>query len=290
MPGRRLVLAASAAWITLPLAARVAQAQPRGAPLRFGADRSLVASGLARALQLAFAADTGIDVKLVAQPSLSLLDAARDGEVDVALANAPAAEEALARQTLVHDRRLIATGEFVLVGAREPSPARGRRPVPAAPAAPAVDPLLVLNRLYQVGQSADAAASQVASAGAPAPVLAPRPFLTPGDGSGAHFVEHALWRSAQLEPRPPWYRIADPARGSVVAQARALGATTLLDRGEWLAGGGAPLDVLAVVGVETVHAMRSFRASHPAGRMFITWISGRQGRAVVGRQRGYRAG
>jgi hypothetical protein len=29
--------------------------------------------------------------------------------------------------------------------------------------------------------------------------------------------------------------------------------------------------------VETVHAMRSFRVSHPAGRIFIDWIGGRRG-------------
>lgn len=266
MPGRRLVLAASAAWIAAPLPGGLARAQPRGAPLRFGADRSLVASGLARALQSAFAGDTGIDLKLVAQPALALLDAARDGEVDVVLANAPSGEEALANQTLVHDRRLVANGEFLLVG---PAP-RGRAPQP--PAGAGGDLAEHFERLHLAGETA----GQV--------------FLTPGDGSGAHVAEQALWRRARLEPRAPWYRAADPGRGSLLAQARALGAATLVDRGEWLAAGGRPLDVLATAGPEPVHAMRSFRVSHPAGKMFIAWISGRPGRAVVGRQRGYRAG
>jgi hypothetical protein len=39
---------------------------------------------------------------------------------------------------------------------------------------------------------------------------------------------------------------------------------------------------------ETVHAMRSFRSPHPAGKMFVAWIAGRRGRAVVAAQRGYR--
>ena len=39
---------------------------------------------------------------------------------------------------------------------------------------------------------------------------------------------------------------------------------------------------------ESVHAMRSFRVSHPAGKIFIAWIGGGRGRAVVASHRGYR--
>ncbi|MGZ5713625.1 MAG: hypothetical protein ACXWIG_05655, partial [Caldimonas sp.] len=112
-------------------------ASPRGwaqaslgstSPLRLGVDRALVESGLGPSLRRAFSADTGIGVKLVAGPALAVLDALKEGELDAAMTNAPLAEAALDRQGLVHDRRAIAAGEFVLVG---PVP-RGRGKPPAA--------------------------------------------------------------------------------------------------------------------------------------------------------------
>jgi tungstate transport system substrate-binding protein len=40
---------------------------------------------------------------------------------------------------------------------------------------------------------------------------------------------------------------------------------------------------------EQVHAMRSFRVNHPAGKIFVAWIAGPKGRRVTAAQRGYRA-
>ena len=40
---------------------------------------------------------------------------------------------------------------------------------------------------------------------------------------------------------------------------------------------------------ESVHAMRGFRVNHPAGKIFVAWVAGPQGRRVVAAQRGYRA-
>ena len=89
----------------------------------------------------------------------------------------------------------------------------------------------------------------------------------------------------------PWYVAAEPAR-DFIAQVRARGAYALVERGAWAAAGGAPLAIIAEgdpMLVESVHAMRSFRVSHPAGKIFIAWIAGGRGRAVVARHAGYRA-
>ena len=88
----------------------------------------------------------------------------------------------------------------------------------------------------------------------------------------------------------PWYRLAEP-QPDLVGQARARAAYAIVERGAWIARGGAPLSILVERdprGVESVHAMRSFRSPHPAGKLFLAWIAGPSGRAVVGRQRGYR--
>lgn len=259
---RRPFLAAVGALALAPAA--WAERRGAGGPLRLGVDRSLADSGLAAALQRGFGADTGIAVELVPGPALAVLDAVAQGQVAAALTNAPEAEGRLAAQTLVHDRRPIAAGEFVVVG-----PARRGRPEATS------------------GAGAEALA-RIRHRAAAAPALV---FLSAGDGSGVHLAEQALWRAARIEPVPPWYLGADPAR-SFVAQVRSRGAYAVVERGAWAALGGAPLAVL-VQGdpalAEPVHAMRSFRVSHPAGRIFMDWIAGGRGRAVVAAQRAYRA-
>jgi len=266
---RRPLLAASLALMAVPAARAERSTGPLTGPLRLGVDRSLAESGLAHSLQHAFGADTGIAVKLVPGPALAVLDAVRDGEVDAALTNAPAAEAKLERQGLVHDWRPIAEGEFILVGPTPPRLAsRGRQPPPGRSG---VDGLV---RIRELAATAEGLV-----------------FLSAGDGSGAHVAEQELWRAARIEPMAPWYLTAATA-GSLIDQARARGAYAVVERGAWAAQGGAPLAVLVeddpTLG-ETVHAMRSFRVTHPAGRIFVGWISGARGRAVVAAHRGYRA-
>lgn len=268
MPSRRLFVAAALATSALAGLARAQKPAERGGPFRLGIDRALAESGLARSLQHAFGADTGIAVLLVPGPALVVLEATRNGEVDAALVNAPAAEDALEKQGLVHDRRPIAAGEFILVG---PAPAkvRGRRPPPGQSG------VEVLERLR--AQGATDPGSFV--------------FLSANDGSGVHVAEQALWRAARIEPVALWYLAADAAL-AFTAQVRSRGAYALVERGAWTAAGGAPLAIIAEgdpLLAEPVHAMRSFRVSHPAGKIFVAWIAGSRGRAVVARHPGYRA-
>ena len=265
MLSRRVFVAAAAA-ATLSGRTRAERPSDRGGPLRLGVDRALVESGLARSLQHAFGADTGIAVLLVPGPALGVLDAARNGEIDAALVNAPAAEDVLEQQGLVHDRRPIARSEFVVVGPL-PGGTRGRPPPPAHSG------VEVIERIR-----AEAAAD-------PASLV----FLSANDGSGVHIAEQSLWRAARIEPVPPWYVAAEPGR-PFAAQVRARGAYALVERGAWMAAGGAPLVVLAAgdpLLAEPVHAMRSFHVNHPAGKIFIAWIAGGRGRAVVARHPGY---
>jgi len=264
MPSRRLFVAG----LTMAAFAAPAAEKPseRGGPLRLGVDRALEESGLARRLQRAFGFDTGIPVLLVPGPALAVLDAARDGEVDAALVNAPGAEEELEKQGLIHDRHAIATGEFILVGPPPPGPARKRPP-------PGHNAVELLERI------------QAQAASDPTVV-----FLSAGDGSGVHVAEQALWRVARIAPAAPWYVSAERSP-DFSAQVRERGAYALVERAAWGVHGGAPAAIL-VEGdpllVESVHAMRAFRVQHPAGKIFVSWIAGGHGRAVVARHGGYR--
>jgi tungstate transport system substrate-binding protein len=116
-------------------------------------------------------------------------------------------------------------------------------------------------------------------------------FVSAGDGSGTHTAEQAVWRAAKIAPAAPWYLNAGSS-AALPALARSRNAYALVERGVWAAAGGAPLAVL-VEGdpllAEPVHVMRSFRINHPAGKIFVGWISGPKGRRVVAAQRAYRA-
>ena len=264
---RSLLLAAAGA------ASGAACAQQRRSlvdPLRLGVDTALFDGGLARALQRAFGRDTGIAVQLVRSPALSLLEALERGEVDAGLCNAPQAEARLDEQGLLHDRHAIARSDFLIVG-----PA-GR--------AKAGDPA-------QIGGLRDAAQALLrlrdAALAAPGTVS----FLSANDGSGVHVVEQALWRAAKVAPTEPWFAAAAPG-SALAAHARARNAYALVERGAWNAQGGAPLAALVegdpALG-EVVHVMRSFRVSHPAGKIFVAWIAGAKGHRVAAAMRGYRA-
>src|SRR5436189_56620 len=173
------------------------------------------------------------------------------------------------RRLFVAAALATSAGEFILVG---PAPAKVRGRVPP----PVQSGVEVLERLR-----ADAATDPTSFV-----------LLSANDGSGVHVAEQALWRAARIEPVAPWYVVAEPG-SPFTTQVRAKGAYALVERGAWTALGGAPLTVLAEgdpLLAESVHAMRSFRVSHPAGKIFIAWISGGRGRAVVARHAGYRAG
>ncbi len=257
--------------------ARAQQRRSQADPLRLGVDTALADSGLAHALQQAFARDTGINVLLVRQPALPMLEALERGELDAGLANAPEAETKLDKQGLVHDRQPIARGEFVIVG-----------PGGAGNAAKGGNPARI-GGLHDAAQALQRLRD--AALAAPGSIT----FLSANDGSGAHVAEQALWRAAKVAPGAPWFVAAAPSAApstALIAQARARGAYALVERGEWAVHGGGPLAVL-VDGdpalMEAVHVMRSFRVTHPAGKLFVAWIASAKGRRVAAGVRGYRA-
>ena len=119
------------------------------------------------------------------------------------------------------------------------------------------------------------------------------PFLSQPDGSGTHLAEQAAWRAARIAPAGAWYLRATPGRPLLV-QARERAACTLIEAGVWAAQGAKGYVALADgdprLAVD-VHVLRSFRAEppHPGGKLFVGWVSGPKGRALVASHRGYRA-
>jgi tungstate transport system substrate-binding protein len=259
---RRSLLALLAAS-AVPVA-HAAQRKSLADPMLLGVENALMESGLASQFQKAFGRDTGVAVQLVAGHSAALLEALERGELDTSMTNAPAQELQLEKQGLAHDRRLVAVGDFVLVG---PLEGKGKK---------AKDPVGIAGE-----RDITVALAKLAEAQAR--------FVGPATGSGAHLGTLALWRAAKIAPAAPWYV---EGKGNVLAQAASEGAYTLVERGLWMSRGSKPLAVVvegdARMATE-VHMMRSFRVNHPAAKLFGQWLSGPQGRRVAGSLRGWRA-
>ena len=259
MMRRRLLLGAPAALVVrLGAGPAVVHAQSRAArrsnALRIGADP--VIERLTRALLRGFGVYSGLAAQLDVAPSAIVLEAVERGEVDAALTLAPDAEAKLQQQGLLHSRQPVARLELLLVGPTDSGIARGRD---------------VADALRKI--AADRAR-----------------FVGRNDGSGLHLTEQALWRAAGVAPAPPWYIQAD---SSPLAQARAYRAHLLLDRASWTPGPARDKFGVVVEGdarlEAPVHVVRSFRATHPAGKLFVGWVTGPVGRKLVAGEPGLRS-
>lgn len=273
-PSRRHALVGLGAWLAAP--AGWAQA-PASRRLTVGVEAALQTSGLAQRLAAALARDVGLAIAWRPGPSGLLLPELERGELDAALTQSPEFELALERKNLVHDRRPVARTELVLVG---PAPRRatGKKSATGDPAGVAG------------GRDIAVALAQVAASGA----RGEAGYVGHGEPSGERALEQALWKAAGPLPLGPWWRTAGAGPAAALDRAREEGAYALVERGVWaVRGAGSGLAVL-VEGdprqTATYHVMRAFRAHHPAGKLLVSWLTGRSGqRVVAGFGRGYRA-
>lgn len=162
-------------------------------------------SGLLDALVPLFEQETGYKVQTVAVGTGAALKMGEEGNADVLLVHAPAAEKALMEAGFGKDRFLVMHNDFVLVG-------------------PAADPAGIQ------GMSAVEACQAIASAN----VL----FVTRGDDSGTHKAELALWKKAALDPSafsPDFYLSSGQGMGATLTIASEKGAYTFTDRATYLA-------------------------------------------------------
>jgi tungstate transport system substrate-binding protein len=245
-------------------AAFAAQRKSLADPLRLGVEQGLLDAGLAGVLQKSFGRDTGVAVQLVPGRSVPLLEQLERGEIDASMTNAPEQEKQLEKQGLASDRRLVAVGDYVLVGPVEGTGKKARDP---AGIAGERDVAVALSKLAE---------GQFRFIGAPS-------------GSGAHLAGLALWRAAKVAPAASWFF---EAKGNPLEQAHAENAYTLVERGLWLAKARKPLALLCERDprmATEVHMMRSFRVSHPATKLFGQWLDSAIGRRTTAGIRGWSA-
>lgn len=165
-------------------------------------------SGLLDVLVPLFEERTGYRVKPIAVGTGAALAMAARGEVDVVLVHAPEAEREFMAQGYGSERLLVMHNDFVILGPPDdPAGIRGLRS--------AVDALRKI------------AAAQAT-------------WISRDDGSGTDQLEKRLWREAGLSPKgAPWYITSGQGMGATLTLIDQKRASTLSDRGTFLAYGGA---------------------------------------------------
>ncbi|WP_455206415.1 substrate-binding domain-containing protein [Kaarinaea lacus] len=170
--------------------------------IRLATTTSTENSGLLSDLLPEFERANKSKVHVIAVGTGKALRLLREGDVDVVLVHARAAEDKLIADGFGVNRKDVMYNDFVIVG----------------------DP----DDHAKIKDSSDAvhALKQIAQQKAV--------FVSRGDDSGTHKKEMSLWREAEIKPGGQWYREAGQGMGKVLQMAGELSAYTLTDRGTWL--------------------------------------------------------
>lgn len=161
-------------------------------------------SGLLDLLVPMFQKQTGHVVQTVAVGTGAALKMGEEGNADVLLVHAPAAEKELMDAGWGRDRFLVMHNDFVIVG-------------------PASDPAGI-----QSLTATREAFQAIADSGAG--------FITRGDDSGTHKMELSLWGKAEVDPSgQAWYVDSGQGMGATLTIASEKQAYTLTDRATYLA-------------------------------------------------------
>ena len=189
-----------AALILLSLSFSLIYAEER---IRLATTTSTESSGLLGVMLPPFEERFGVVVDVIAVGTGKALKFGENGEVDVVLVHAPAAEEKFVNAGFGVNRRRVMFNDFILVG-------------------PGEDPAGI-----RALKNTTAVMARIASAG--------EPFVSRGDDSGTHKRELLLWKGSGIEPKGQWYVEAGQGMGAVLTIASEKQGYTLTDRATYLA-------------------------------------------------------
>jgi tungstate transport system substrate-binding protein len=219
-------------------------------------------SGLFDHILPLFEAETGIDVRVVAQGTGQALDTGRRGDADVVFVHAKAQEEKFIEEGFGVKRFDVMYNDFVLIGPKsDPAGIRGSTDIAAA---------LTAIRTKEA------------------------PFVSRGDKSGTHSAELRLWKEAGIDiasAKGDWYREIGQGMGAALNTAGAMDAYVLSDRGTWLS-----FKNRGELGIVVEGDKRLFNQygvmlvnpeMHPSvkadlGQSFIDWLISPEGQEAIG--------
>lgn len=212
--------------------------------IRLSTTTSTENSGLLAHLLPAFEARTGTKVHVIAVGSGKALELAKNGDVDVTLVHARAAEDAFVGAGHGIDRRDVMYNDFVI-------------------ACPRTDPARITGSKDVV-----AAFQRIAASGVK--------FIARGDNSGTDLMEKRYWQLAGVMPPPARYLSAGLGMGEVLNMAAELQACTLSDRATYSAYRARTGLVIAMQGDARMHNPYGIIAVNPARHPGINYTGARQ--------------
>lgn len=208
-----------------------------------------------------FTAASGIRVRVVAVGTGQALRNAANGDADVLLVHARAAEEDFVAQGHGLRRWDVMYNDFVIVG-------------------PPDDPAGIFG-----GTDVIAALQRIAETGAV--------FASRGDDSGTHKAETALWRAARVDVAAAsgtWYRETGSGMGSTLNIGIGMQAYVLTDRATWIAFGNKGAHRIVVegdprlfnqYGVVAINPARHPHIKADAAQTFIDWLISEPGQTAI---------
>jgi tungstate transport system substrate-binding protein len=241
--------------LALAVAANASAAEPA---IRLSTTTSTENSGLLAHLLPAFEAKAGLRVHVISVGTGKALELAKNGDVDVTLVHARAAEDKFVADGHGVDRRDVMYNDFIVVG-------------------PASDPAKVSG-----GRDVIAAFGKIAGSSAR--------FISRGDNSGTDLMEKSYWKAAGTVPSGARYVSAGLGMGEVLNMAAELQAYTLTDRATY--GAYKAKTGLAVLvegdpkmfnpyGIIAVNPARHPGINYKGALQLVQWITSPEGQARI---------
>ena len=246
-------------WATALFCALLVLSVPAQArDIRLSTTTSTENSGLLKVILPVFEKQHGVKVHVISVGTGKALELGKNGDVDVVLVHARAAEDKFVADGHGVNRRDVMYNDFILVGALEdPLGLRGSRDVVAA------------FRKLGEGQTK---------------------FISRGDNSGTDQMEKSYWKEAGVAPKGAWFVSAGLGMGEVLTMAGEMKAYTLSDRatyGAYRAKTG--LDILVQgdakmfnpYGIIAVSPKKYPDINHDGAMKLIEWIVSKEGQELI---------
>ena len=259
MMGRTLLALAATAGVAAAGSAGSAAAQDRFIVVQ--STTSTQNSGLYEHILPMFAEKTGIEVRVVAVGTGQAIRNAANGDGDVLLVHARAAEEQFVAEGYGVARFDVMHNDFVVVG-------------------PRADPAGVAGMTDAVAALAKIAQAQAL-------------FASRGDDSGTHKAELGLWKEAGVDVQAAsggWYRETGSGMGTTLNTGIGMGAYVMTDRATWLSFGNKDAHRIVVegdpklfnqYGIILVNPERHPNVRAELGRQFVDWVLSGKGQAAI---------
>jgi len=215
-------------------------------------------SGLLQYLLPKFEARTNSKVNVISVGTGKALELAKNGDVDVTLVHARAAEDKFVAEGHGVNRRDVMYNDFILVGPTgDPAGIRGGKDVLAA------------FRKIAAGQAK---------------------FVSRGDNSGTDQMERAYWKQAGARPQGAAYISAGLGMGEVLNMAAEMNAYTLTDRATYVAYKARTSLQIAVegdpkmfnpYGIIAVNPERHKHVNYKGAMQLAEWITSSEGQNLI---------